>query len=306
MSFISTCPSYWLRDVVPSGLPGEEFVLFYHPVDDLEEHTTGDSWVNYGMSFGDGVVGSGIYGSSLGDHIRASGAISPGADSVLCLSTVFWTSGFYGVDAGGVSGWVGLSDASGDEQNGILFGNDEVRLLVSGQVEAVWSSGSDVFGDASDFPLPSGEGDLNDWHLSSIAVSHHVESGNASGHWQCQVNYDGGEWLPLYPIVYSGSMAPTGCPVITTNLYPQIYVRPTVEGSGFCPAVDEVGFWGDTSFPSGVLTKIYDLGSGYGRPLDAYNDQYGIPNRPLLLSTIGGHQAMSTMWHSGNWDKRIK
>lgn len=305
MALISTCPSYWLRDTVPSGLPDANSVIFYHPLNDLADNTTGSGWINNNMVFVDGVIVSGICGSGLDDYILSSGAISSGINNPTCLSTVFWSSGFYGVQAGGVSGWMGLSDISGNEQNGILFSNNEIRLLVSGQTEAIWNSGMTIFGEAIEFPLPSGQGELNDWHFTAITIGQISESG-VSGCWHCSISYDGGDVWPLYPGVYSGSMAPSGWPTISTNLYPHIYIHPTIEGSGFCPAIDEASLWGDVSFPSGVLYDIYNLGTLYDRPMNEYWCQYGIPNRPLLLSTIGGHQAMSTMWHSGNWNKRIR
>lgn len=225
------------------GLLHDEFVKYYHPVDDNVEFTKNLAWTPAGVDFVPSLFTSGIQPINVLAKLSLDGYDDLSATSGFTMAT--WASGFLGNDGSGRGIYAGFSDASANKRNTIRIFKQHPIIRTSINIEGAQSNR-----DWS--PAPPSD---DDWHFF-VADARYETSG-----WRHRVSLDGSDWVDL------GVDSQTSVP----GTDERAYVESLLSTSGAPFVVDEIVLWGSNNlFTSQELSNLYELGNTHNKTMDQY------------------------------------
>ncbi|RLC89087.1 MAG: hypothetical protein DRJ03_00595 [Chloroflexi bacterium] len=236
------------------GMKHPESVVFYHPLDDVTEHTLQADWDEQYFPFSGGILANGAiidvdteaeisYDNQAGSY--------PSFENATSIAVACWTKGFFSSSRDSVL-YIGnsLTSTSPNDFNGFtLWGTAGKATLAV----------DDVQGDDATFgSVPDDE----DWHFVVLYAE------MSGGNWHVYGSIDG---EPLTYLLDDSAMTTA----MSGQRYNSVYMT---DLNGFSPplVVDEVVCWTELAgpFDDFQVSRLYELGKNHGATMDQY-DQYG-------------------------------
>lgn len=246
------------------GLLYDEFVKYYHPVDDNVEFTKNLAWTPVSTNFVPGLFTSGIRPNNQFAKISLDGYGDLSGASGFTMAV--WTSGLLGNDGSGRGAYAGFSDAATNKRNVIRIFKQHPTIRTSVYIEGVqanrdWS------------PTPSSD---DDWHFFVVDARYETSG------WRHRVSLDGSDWIDL------GVDTQSGIPETDERAYIESFV--SVSGVPF--VMDEVVLWGSNNlFTYQELSNLHKLGDTYNRTMNQYLSTFFPISGEIDLYTKGNIQS---------------
>lgn len=259
-----------------SGFLSNEYVLYYHPLDDFIEFTENLAWSSTGGDDADilsTLLTSGIR-TAAGDSVYQM-VYPPGTpyDTLFNASgttCAMWVSGFLGGDSDDRQISIGIANNSNSFRDGFTLTKttSSSGFRIDGTFFTILKTKNWI-------PPPSND---SGWHFFILDLRYETSG------WRHRVSLDGNEWINLGVNDHTG--------VFSANPRPSIKIFDHVTGPKI--VLDEVILWGDNDlFTNDELSNLYELFNTYNTTMDQYINTFGTPANSGIDLFIHGYEQTS-------------